>query len=103
MMTPPDHYLGKLVGSNAVHCLSLIPTLSIAPLAAALLAMRAGAPARPPLAGAAAGLVSAGLAATIYATNCTDDSPLFVVTWYTLATIVVAGVGAFCGDRLLRW
>jgi hypothetical protein len=103
MMTPPDHWLGKLIGSNAMHCLSLIPTLSIAPLAAALLAMRAGAPARPPLAGAAAGLVSAALAATIYATNCTDDSPLFVVTWYTLATIVVAAVGAFCGDRLLRW
>jgi hypothetical protein len=103
MMTPPDHWVAKLVGTNAMHCLTLIPILSLAPLAAALVAMRAGAPARPSLAGAAAGLVSAGLAATIYATNCTDDSPLFVATWYTLGTIVVAFVGALVGDRALRW
>jgi hypothetical protein len=42
------------------------------------------------LAGAIAGLAASGIAATFYATNCTDDSPLFVITWYPLATGFVA-------------
>jgi hypothetical protein len=103
MMVPRDLWLTKLVGSNARHCLTLIPLLAIAPLAALLAVMRAGAPASPPLAGAAAGFVAAGVAATLYATNCTDDSPLFVATWYTLATAIVVAVGALIGDRVLRW
>ncbi len=102
-MVPSDLWLTKLVGSNAIHCLTLIPLLSIAPLAALLVAMRAGAPVSPTLAGAAAGFVAAGIAATLYASNCTDDSPLFVATWYTLATLIVVAVGALVGGRLLRW
>jgi hypothetical protein len=103
MMVPRDLWLTRLVGSNAFHCMTLIPLLSIAPLAALLIVMRAGAPASPSLAGAAAGLIAAALAATLYASNCTDDSPLFVATWYTLATAIVVGVGAILGGRLLRW
>jgi hypothetical protein len=103
MMIPRDLWLTKLMGSNAVHCLTLIPLLSIAPLAALLFVMRAGAPASPRIAGAIAGLAAAGSAATLYATNCTDDSPLFVATWYVLATAIVVAVGALLGDRLLRW
>jgi hypothetical protein len=103
MMVPSDLWLTKLVGSNAMHCLTLIPLLAIAPLAALLAVMRAGAPVSPPLAGAAAGFLAAGIAATLYATNCTDDSPLFVATWYTLATAIVVAVGALIGGRVLRW
>ena len=103
MMVPRDLWLAKLVGSNAIHCLTLIPLLSIAPLAALIVVMRAGAPASPAIAGAVAGFASAGLAATLYASNCTDDSPLFVATWYTLATAIVVAVGALLGDRFLRW
>ena len=103
MMVPGDLWLTKLVGSNALHCLTLIPLLSIAPLAALLIVMRAGAPVSPTLAGAAAGFVATGIAATLYATNCTDDSPLFVATWYTLATAIVVAVGAVVGGRVLRW
>ena len=103
MMVPSDLWLARLIGSNAVHCLTLIPLLSIAPLAALLFVMRGGAPVSATLAGAAAGFVAAGVAATIYATNCTDDSPLFVATWYTLATTIVVAVGALLGRRALRW
>ncbi|WP_143202048.1 NrsF family protein, partial [Bradyrhizobium sp. NAS96.2] len=53
--------------------------------------------------GAVAGLLCAGLAATVYASHCTDDSPLFVATWYTLATAIVASVGALMGKRALRY
>ncbi len=57
----------------------------------------------PALAGALAGLVSAGLAATLYASHCTDDSPLFVATWYTLATALVTAIGALLGAKVLRY
>ena len=72
-------------------------------LAAALIGLRHGAPARPVLAGALAGLMSAGLAATLYASHCTDDSPLFVMTWYSLGTALVTAIGALAGSKLLRF
>jgi len=93
----------RLVGSNALICLTAIPALAIAPLAAVLLALRSGAPASPALAGAAAGLVAAAAGATLYAFHCFDDSPLFVMTWYVLAAIPMVVVGAIAGHRLLRW
>jgi hypothetical protein len=68
-----------------------------------LIGLRHGAPARPAVAGAIAGLVSAGLAATLYAAHCSDDSPLFVVTWYTIATALVTAVGALVGSKVLRF
>src|SRR3954467_1248509 len=93
----------RLVGSNSRVCLTAIPLLSLPLLAAALIGLRHGAPSRPALAGAFAGLLSAGLAATLYASHCTDDSPLFVATWYTLATLLVAALGALVGSRVLRF
>jgi len=96
-------WITRLVGTNSRICLTAIPVLSMPFLAAALVALRHGAPARPALAGAFAGLLSAGLAATLYAAHCTDDSPLFVATWYTLATLLVVAVGALAGSRVLRY
>jgi len=48
-------------------------------------------------------LLSAGLAATLYAAHCTDDSPMFVATWYSLAAVIVAAIGAFAGSRVLKF
>jgi len=93
----------RLVGSNSRVCLVAIPSLSLPLLAATLAGLRHGAPTRPALAGAAAGLLSAGLAATLYASHCPDDSPLFVATWYTIATALVTAVGALLGPRVLRF
>jgi hypothetical protein len=50
-----------------------------------------------------AGLLSAGLGATLYASHCTDDSPLFVATWYPLAIAMVTAVGAIAGRKMLRY
>jgi hypothetical protein len=47
--------------------------------------------------------VAAGLAATLYASHCADDSPLFVATWYSLAIALVVAAGAWLGPRVLRW
>jgi hypothetical protein len=93
----------RLIGSNSRVCMTAIPLLSLPLLAAALIGLRHGAPARPALAGALAGMLSAGLAATLYAAQCTDDSPLFVATWYTIATAMVAAIGALVGSRMLKF
>jgi len=68
-----------------------------------LAALRKGAPSQPGLAGAVAGLAASGIAATFYASNCTDDSPLFVMTWYPLAILIVTAAGYVVGRTLLRW
>ncbi len=93
----------RLVGTNSRVCLTAIPLMSLPLLIAALIGLRHGAPSRPALEGAVAGLLSSGLAATLYASHCTDDSPLFVATWYSIATAGVAAVGAIAGSRVLRF
>ena len=72
-------------------------------LVAALVGLRHGAPTRPAVTGAIAGLLASGLAATLYAAHCTDDSPLFVATWYTLAAGLVTAVGALAGRKVLAF
>lgn len=101
--TPAGSWSARLIGHNAAHCLSLIPMLSVPSLACLFFALRRAAPLRPSLAGASAGLVSGGAGAILYALTCPDDSPLFVVTWYTIAIGVVAGASALAGRRWLRW
>jgi hypothetical protein len=104
MMTPQRlPMMTRLVGSNSLTCLTAIPLLSLPLLVAALIGLRHGAPTRPAVAGAFAGLLSAGLAATLYASHCTDDSPLFVAAWYTLATALVTAIGALAGSKVLRF
>jgi hypothetical protein len=100
---PSSLWAAKLIGTNMAHCLTLIPLLSIPPLGALIAALREGAPSHPVLTGALAGAAAAGVAATIYASNCTDDSPLFVASWYPLATMIVVAAGALAGWRWLRW
>ena len=102
-LLPADHWPVYMIGSNSKMCVSLIPLFSMAPLAGALLALRRGAPANPTAAGAFAGLLAAGIGATLYASHCIDDSPLFIAVWYTIAVGMITGLGAFLGSKLLRW
>ncbi len=103
MIVPQSAWMSRLVGSNAMHCTTMIPMLAAPILAALIVALRAGAPMHPGLTGALAGAASAGLAALLYASTCPDDSPLFVATWYPLATLICMGVGALAGRRFLAW
>ncbi len=103
MMPQRTPMMTRLVGRNAWNCLTSIPLMALPLLAAALLGLRHGAPTRPAVAGAIAGLLSTGLAATLYASHCTDDSPLFVATWYTIAAMLVTAIGALAGPRVLRF
>lgn len=99
----PGNYGTRLVGQNARFCLFWIPVMSIVPLGAFLAVLKAGAPADATRAGAIAGLAAGSVAALFYAFHCTDDSPLFVATWYTLAIGLVTAAGALAGRRLLAW
>lgn len=100
---PANAWEVNMVGHNAVFCLIVIPLLSLAPLIAVLYALRHGAPTHPVTAGAVGGLLSAGIAATLYAAHCPDDSPLFLAAWYTIGIIAITGLGALLGPRVLRW
>lgn len=99
----PGSYGARLIGRNARFCLTWIPIMSLVPLAAFLALLRSGAPADATRAGAVAGLAAGSVAALFYAFHCADDSPLFVVTWYTLAIGLVTAAGALAGRRLLAW
>lgn len=103
MAMPMSSWGTRWIGTNAPWCLTLIPLMALGPLALLLVALRQGAPRRPGLAGAVAGLVASGIAATFYAAHCPDDSPFFVATWYTLATGIVVLIGTLAGRRWLRW
>lgn len=100
---PSEAWMPTMIGTNAAACIFYVPLISGLPLAVMILALRRGAPERPALAGAVAGLVAAGMAATFYATHCQNDSPLFLIAWYMLATVIVASIGALLGAKLLRW
>jgi hypothetical protein len=102
-VVPDSQWAPRLIGHNARFCLTLIPLLAIGPLACLLFALRKGAPSNPGLAGAVAGLAASGIAATLYASHCNDDSPLFVITWYPIAILIVTAAGYLIGRRLLRW
>jgi hypothetical protein len=100
---PRSDWIVRLIGSNAVNCMTLIPMLASGPLVLLIVALKSGAPAHPGLSGATAGLAASGLAAVFYALNCFDDSPLFVITWYPLAILAVVSAGYLAGVRYLRW
>jgi hypothetical protein len=102
-LLPSDQWAAAAIGHNATWCLRIIPALGAAPLLAALWGLREAAPDRPAVAGAIAGLMSAGLAGTLYALHCPDDSPLFVVLWYGIAAAVLTAAGAMLGARVMRW
>jgi hypothetical protein len=102
-VVPRSLWMVRLIGSNSINCMTLIPLLAAIPLATFLAVLRRGAPRNPGRTGAVAGLAAAAIAASFYALNCFDDSPLFVITWYPLAASIVAACGYLFGRRILRW
>jgi len=103
MSVPAVEWRTRMVGTNYLLCLTFIPLIGLAPLLVFLAVLRHGAPDRPGLAGAVAGILAGGVAATFYAAHCVDDSPFFVATWYTLAITLLAVVGAIGGRLFARW
>lgn len=88
---------------NGFVCLAGIVLAGLAPLGIVIAALRQGAPTHPAVAGAAAGLLAGGIAATFFTAHCESDSLMFVAIWYTLAGATLAVLGATVAHRLIRW
>lgn len=100
---PSNTWSATMIGTNSIVCLTYISLIGLGPLTILLLALRHGAPTRPGSAGAVAGLLAGGIAATFYAAQCNNDSPLFVAVWYTIAIAGLAILGAVGARRFSRW
>lgn len=103
LAVPAEQWRTRMIGTNSLLCLTFIPLIGLAPLAISIATLKYGAPRRPVLGGAIAGVFSGGVAATFYAAHCVDDSPLFVAVWYTLAVLTLAALGAIGGKLAARW
>jgi hypothetical protein len=100
---PSSHWDKMIVGDQWLECLLSIPIIAIVPFAAAIWAVRRGAPTNLARAGAFAGLIAGGVSAMAYALHCTDDSLPFVAVWYGGTIVLCTLAGAALGPRLLRW
>jgi len=65
--------------------------------------MRAWAPTRLRLTGAAAGFAAGAIAAVVYCLHCPEMSEVFVGAWYLLGILLPAALGALIGPRALAW
>lgn len=99
----PGERMEMWMGNGVPWCVVLIPVLA-APTAVLLVwLMRAFAPTRLTLTGAAIGALSGGVGAMAYAMYCPVDSAAFVMTWYVLGIALSAAIGALVGAKFLRW
>ena len=103
VVLPSAQWSANAIGVKPYLCLFFVPLIALAPLVAALLALRRGAPQSPTAAGAVAGFAAGGMAALIYALFCNNDSPFYVAIWYLLAIGIVVLIGAGIGRLWLRW
>ena len=99
----PATRLDLWLGHTWKVCSPLILLLALPIYGCEVVALRALAPTRPAVAGAAAGLAAGALAATFYGLHCPEQAAAFVATWYTLGIAAAAALGAALGARLLRW
>lgn len=99
----PAARLDLWLGHTWKVCSPLILLLALPIYGCEVVALRALAPTRPAVAGAAAGLAAGALAATFYGLHCPEQAAAFVATWYTLGIAAAAALGAALGTRLLRW
>lgn len=103
MEAPTGTRVGLVLGATWWQCPLTILALAVPALALAFSALRAMAPTRLTLAGAAAGLFAGSAAAFAYAISCAEMQAPFLGTWYVLGMLLSAGIGALLGRRLLHW
>jgi hypothetical protein len=90
-------------GTSWRQCSLRIVCLSLPVFVGVCWAIRQQAPVHLRAVGALAGLVSGGVAATLYALACTENGAGFVLVWYTLGIGIITGIGALVAPRVLRW
>jgi hypothetical protein len=104
LFTTPAAIRGELIwGQTWRSCPGTVALLSVPTLIGALLVLRTMAPTRPMWAGAAAGGLAGGVAATVYSLHCPELAAPFLAVWYVLGVLIPVVVGAVVGRYLLRW
>jgi hypothetical protein len=93
----------RLIGDNPLGCFFSVLLLSLPILFAAVWGLRQGAPSRPQMSGAMAGLLAGGITVALYTIHCPEDSLLYIIAWHVPAVALLAGLGALLGNRYLRW
>lgn len=99
----PDQRSALIWGTTAMVCPWLITLVSMPVLISLLTAMRKLAPAKPALAGFAAGIFSGSLGVLVYSFHCPEVSLPFIAIWYSLGIFITGALGALGGYLLLRW
>ena len=99
---PPARF-AEVSTASLGRCLGSILLMSALPAVLILRAVRQGASTSPLLSGGLAGLMAATGATAGYSLDCTRDNPLFFVTWYGAAILIVTLISAGVGRRVLAW
>lgn len=99
----PDDRSGLVLGTSGLACPIYVAAFSVPSFVLVMLAMRSLAPTRLRLAGAATGLLSGALGASVYQLHCTELAAPFIGVWYVLGMSIPAALGALIGPRALRW
>lgn len=100
---PGDQRFADVGAFSLSECVGLITLLSVLPSATMIAVLREGASLRPLQSSILAGLAAGSGAATGYSLFCVQDNPLFFVTWYGFAILLVATLTATFATRFLRW
>ena len=99
----PAQRLDMVLGSSWKSCPFNIAALAVPVFFATFWCVKDLAPTRLALAGAASGLLSGALSASVYAMHCTESAAPFIGVWYVLGMAIPTLIGAALGPRLLRW
>ncbi len=100
---PIPERMPALMGDSARACAPYILLLSALAAPFVFWSAKAFAPTRPTLAGAAAGLLTAGLATTLYGLHCPEHTASFVAVWYLMGIGLAVVAGAAIGRFFFRW
>ncbi len=102
-LAPVGARMDLIWGESWRSCAFNIAVISMPVFVASLIALKSLAPTRPALAGAAAGAMSAGVGAAVYALHCQELAAPFLAIWYVAGMALPVAAGAAIGHRLLRW
>ena len=101
--TPPEARLNSLLGTDPLGCVRNIALTSVPVAVALFFVLQRLAPTRLRSTGAAAGLAAGAVGSTVYSLSCTETAVTYVAVWYTAGILLVAGLCAGIGPRVLRW
>jgi hypothetical protein len=99
----PGERSSLLLGTSWLVCPIYIAAFSAPSFLLVLHSMRSLAPTRLRVAGAAAGLLSGAIGASVYQLYCPELAAPFIGVWYVLGMSIPAALGALIGPRALRW